>query len=430
MSQGFASPFLAGQQAPTITSYTSGSGTYTVPAGVQYLIVELVGGGGGGSGSGTGAPGAGGAGGNTTFGSSFLTANGGNGASADVSLGNSGGTGGTASIGVGATGLAVQGGSGGSGGLSNAAGAASAGGMGGVSYLGGAGLGPKPTIAGSAATTNSGSGGGGAGGTGPGVAGGGGGAGGFVQALITSPSSTYAYSIGAGGTAGTAGTSGAAGGAGAAGIIIIYEFYSLLGITGTLNLPLAVDQGGSGRTSATAYGVICGGTTSTGAHQSIASVGTSGQVLTSNGAGALPTFQTVITDWVAYTPTFTGFGTVSNVQIWSRRVGDTLYIRGRFTGGTSTATEARMTLGYAGTNSNVTSSSTKITNIQLAGFACFNAAGNVANTLIESNIGYITFGSQNTGTVGGGLGKLNGNATLGSGTVLSIMAEIPVDTWP
>ncbi len=59
----------------------------------------------------------------------------------------------------------------------------------------------------------------------------------------------------------------------------------------TLTTDLAVDYGGSGRSSATAYAVICGGTTSTGAHQSIASVGTSGQVLTSNGAGALPTFQ-------------------------------------------------------------------------------------------------------------------------------------------
>jgi len=54
---------------------------------------------------------------------------------------------------------------------------------------------------------------------------------------------------------------------------------------------IAVADGGSGRSTATAYAVICGGTTSTAAHQSIASVGTSGQVLTSNGAGALPTFQ-------------------------------------------------------------------------------------------------------------------------------------------
>jgi len=59
-------------------------------------------------------------------------------------------------------------------------------------------------------------------------------------------------------------------------------------VTGTL--PVA--NGGTGFTNATAYAVLCGGTTSTGAFQSITSVGTSGQVLTSNGAGALPTFQT------------------------------------------------------------------------------------------------------------------------------------------
>lgn len=54
-----------------------------------------------------------------------------------------------------------------------------------------------------------------------------------------------------------------------------------------------VTDGGTGRSDATAYAVICGGTTATGAHQSIAGVGTSGQVLTSNGAAALPTFQSV-----------------------------------------------------------------------------------------------------------------------------------------
>jgi hypothetical protein len=54
---------------------------------------------------------------------------------------------------------------------------------------------------------------------------------------------------------------------------------------------VAVADGGTGRSSHTAYAVLCGGTTTTGAQQSIASVGTSGQVLTSNGAAALPTFQ-------------------------------------------------------------------------------------------------------------------------------------------
>ena len=63
----------------------------------------------------------------------------------------------------------------------------------------------------------------------------------------------------------------------------------------TLGTDLAVTEGGTGASSQTAYAVLAGGTTSTGAYQSVASVGSSGQVLTSNGAGALPTFQTIST---------------------------------------------------------------------------------------------------------------------------------------
>lgn len=55
--------------------------------------------------------------------------------------------------------------------------------------------------------------------------------------------------------------------------------------------PVSVSQGGTGDTSFTPFSVICGGTTSTGNLQSVASVGTLGQILTSNGAGALPTWQ-------------------------------------------------------------------------------------------------------------------------------------------
>jgi hypothetical protein len=57
---------------------------------------------------------------------------------------------------------------------------------------------------------------------------------------------------------------------------------------GGTDVPVA--DGGTGVSSLTAYAPIFGGTTSTGAVQS-GTVGTSGQVLTSNGAGALPTFQ-------------------------------------------------------------------------------------------------------------------------------------------
>jgi hypothetical protein len=57
--------------------------------------------------------------------------------------------------------------------------------------------------------------------------------------------------------------------------------------TGTLG----ADQGGTGLSTTTAYSVVFSGTTSTGAFQASAGPGTATHVLTSNGAGALPTFQ-------------------------------------------------------------------------------------------------------------------------------------------
>ena len=55
--------------------------------------------------------------------------------------------------------------------------------------------------------------------------------------------------------------------------------------------PLTVANGGTGGATLGAYQLLAGGTTGTGAVQSVSGTGTSGQVLTSNGASALPTFQ-------------------------------------------------------------------------------------------------------------------------------------------
>jgi hypothetical protein len=64
---------------------------------------------------------------------------------------------------------------------------------------------------------------------------------------------------------------------------------------GTKNLvstgTLGVDQGGTGLATTTAYSIVYTGTTSTGNFQATAGPGTATHVLTSNGAGALPTFQ-------------------------------------------------------------------------------------------------------------------------------------------
>ena len=59
-----------------------------------------------------------------------------------------------------------------------------------------------------------------------------------------------------------------------------------IGWSGTLG----VDRGGSGRASATAFMPLAGGTTTTGAHQSISAGTTTGQALLYQGAAALPSF--------------------------------------------------------------------------------------------------------------------------------------------
>lgn len=206
--------------APTRQIFTSGSGTYTLPANVLYISVRIVGGGGGGAGGGS-SSGAGGNGGITTFGTSLLSASPGVGGSGLI-----GGAGGSASLGSGPIGIAFTGGTGSAGGGAGSAVVVPGGGTGSSTAFGGAGGGGNLTQAGFAAVSNTGSGGGGGATNDIGTnSGAGGGAGGYVDAIINSPSATYAYAVGAAGSAGTAGTSGTAGGAGASGLVEVTEYY-------------------------------------------------------------------------------------------------------------------------------------------------------------------------------------------------------------
>ena len=205
--------------APTIQKFTSvSSGTYVTPANVRYIQVIMVGGGGGGAGaSGGGSPGSnGGDGGDTTFGGSLLIATGGEGGRYAAS----GGQRGSATIGAGAAGTALSGEDG-----ESATAVPILPGNGGASYLGGASkvsaIGVNPQIPGS----NSGS--GGAGGRDVFACGAGGGAGGYIDAIISSPAATYAFTIGGIGSGGDGNPSlvGANGAAGALGYLEVREFY-------------------------------------------------------------------------------------------------------------------------------------------------------------------------------------------------------------
>jgi hypothetical protein len=193
----------------------SGTGaTYTLPTGCKTIVVKMVGGGGGGGAQGTNS---GTVGNDTTFNSIVATGGGAGIHGGSTCLGGAGGTGG-----AGSASMRIPGSAGASGHTNTGTAIALAGGSGGSSFFGGNGRGGVNSD-GTAATTNSGSGGGGGGGTGSAGAGGGGGSGEFVEILITSPSSSYTYTVGGTAAGGSAGTR--AGGAGAAGIIVVEEYY-------------------------------------------------------------------------------------------------------------------------------------------------------------------------------------------------------------
>lgn len=195
---------------PTVQKFTSGSGTYTTPANVLYLRVTMVGAGGGGGAAQSGGGGSGGAGGDTTFGDATASGGGGAGGGGGGGAGG-GGAGGSATLGTGMSGIAITGGSGTNGygvGTTQFVGNH----PGGSSILGGgSGIGTAGTNSGGGGKSSDGSSGNNSGGSG--------GAGGGIIALITTPSATYSYAVGA------AGSAGAGAGAGAAGVIMVEEYY-------------------------------------------------------------------------------------------------------------------------------------------------------------------------------------------------------------
>ncbi len=134
-----------------------------------------------------------------------------------------------------------------------------------------------------------------------------------------------------------------------------------------------------------------------------------------------------ITDPVAYTPTFTGLGTVVSINAYSRRNGNMLEFWGTATTGTPTATEARISLGFNGSNSNVTTDSTLPTLSAIGILARGAVAALSYMTLTEASKTYVTFGKQDASAFM--LTKQNGNALLGVGEVFSWKGEVPITGW-
>jgi len=124
----------------------------------------------------------------------------------------------------------------------------------------------------------------------------------------------------------------------------------------------------------------------------------------------------------AYTPNFTGFGTVSNVNFTWARVGNRCKVMGRFKTGTCTAIEGRISL-----PGSLVSDSALIATLQICGIWVINYAGAVSMyCLIEPSNGYIVFGYQNA--TNAAFGKANGNA-INSNTDYTVQFEVPIANW-
>ena len=162
-----------------------------------------------------------------------------------------------------------------------------------------------------------------------------------------------------------------------------------------------VAGGGTGATSLTAYAVLCGGTTSTSAVQPIASVGTATHVLTSNGPGALPTFQAPAAGGI---PTI-GTSTDRAIATWNGTGGNALYDNPNLL--TTSAGAIKAAYGSSGAPAYAFVSA-PTTGIYGGAFQIFFVTGgssnfNIANTSVNNNMGlsqqgYVRFKRTATAT--------------------------------
>lgn len=131
-----------------------------------------------------------------------------------------------------------------------------------------------------------------------------------------------------------------------------------------------------------------------------------------------------ITPWTTYTPVFTGFGTVTNINFKSRKVGNSLELIGTWTPGTTTGTEARVTLGFNGSSANVSVDSTLGVRTNVGSIA-FNVAFSGSGTvLVEASQTFLCLGLS-TASTNASYVKALGSAFT-SAVTLSIFANVPL----
>ena len=175
--------------------------------------------------------------------------------------------------------------------------------------------------------------------------------------------------------------------------------------------PQPVVEGGTGVQSTTAYAVLCGGTTTTNPLQSIAGVGTAGQLLTSNGAAALPTFQNAASSSISITGDSGGALTGNSFTFTGGTTGLT------FAGAGSTETLGG-TLAIANGGTNATSMATTDGVVYYDGTRLVTTSAGTAGQVLTSN----GAGVAPTYQASGGLPAVRFQANL-SGTDTNVTGD-------
>lgn len=130
-----------------------------------------------------------------------------------------------------------------------------------------------------------------------------------------------------------------------------------------------------------------------------------------------------VSDWQPYTPTFGNFGTVTGIETYWRRVGDSVEVKGNFTTGTTVSGEAQI-----GLPPGMTADASKIPAIEVAGvFTRENAGASATDQLltIEPGVTYFTMTHE---SVSQGFGKLD-VSNFNSGEKIWVLGKCPIAGW-
>jgi hypothetical protein len=136
-----------------------------------------------------------------------------------------------------------------------------------------------------------------------------------------------------------------------------------------------------------------------------------------------------VTEWTAYTPSFTNLGSPTNVSFYWKRSGSDMMILGRFTSASGSAAEAQFGFPTGVPNASSTiMAAAQSSNINLVGHAgrSTNLGGEIS-VIQKTNVNYfnmaISNGSQSA------LIPANGDALWGGATQVSFFATIPIQGW-